>query len=347
MKIEIIDKEKSTEDNYVILEGIVEVPAQMFRNNQLLKSIILPNSVRVINSEAFAYCKSLTNINIPNSVTNIGEGAFRCCTSLSTIEIPNSITCIKADTFKGCTSLENIKIPDSVNSINESAFDFCVSLHNINIADFRFVSIESKFIEYYKTLFKKDLCNWFEIDIQTNGEFKYIFIPSAEGSLQFQRPSSRCSDSTFHEYCFSIACFYTDLIPQVISKVTNNSDGKYLFAQSSGWPIISCGMGGIMSPAQVLKEAKLEPYPEERDKYYPMLQMLLRFFQNEVKDFLQGTALNLDNKSYTRLCELSNGKVNAILSEIEVQTANYVSFLKGEIDHFEMYMLNDYQLYGK
>lgn len=64
--------------------------------NPFMKSIIIPNSVKIPNSVtniegvAFANCKSLTSIDIPESVVVIGNWAFKDCTSLEIINYKGS-----------------------------------------------------------------------------------------------------------------------------------------------------------------------------------------------------------------------------------------------------------------
>lgn len=57
-----------------------------------LTSIVLPNSVKTIESEAFSGCTSLKSVVIPNSVEYINSEAFKDCSSLTSIELPNSFS---------------------------------------------------------------------------------------------------------------------------------------------------------------------------------------------------------------------------------------------------------------
>jgi hypothetical protein len=50
-----------------------------FTMGSFLTNIIISNTVRTIDSWAFASCENLTTITIPDSVTTIGEGAFSGC----------------------------------------------------------------------------------------------------------------------------------------------------------------------------------------------------------------------------------------------------------------------------
>lgn len=76
-----------------------------FFNSKNLKSIMLPETIRTIGSNAFNSCISLTTINIPNNVNSIGEMAFFECTSLSNINIPSSVNEIGLDAFYNSSGL--------------------------------------------------------------------------------------------------------------------------------------------------------------------------------------------------------------------------------------------------
>ncbi|MBR3917185.1 MAG: leucine-rich repeat domain-containing protein [Clostridia bacterium] len=51
--------------------------------------VVIPDSVKTINEEAFERCYDLTEITIPESVTSIGKEAFNSCDSLNKITIKN------------------------------------------------------------------------------------------------------------------------------------------------------------------------------------------------------------------------------------------------------------------
>ena len=83
---------------------------------------IIPNSVTLIGSYAFADCDSLSSITFPSSVTSIGISAFEDCYGLTEVTIPNSVTTIGGCAFYNCTNLTSITIPNSVTSIGLNAF---------------------------------------------------------------------------------------------------------------------------------------------------------------------------------------------------------------------------------
>ena len=163
----ILDKNKSTEEIYVIREGVTEIP-EAFADCSKVTSIVIPNSVTNIGAHAFRYCTGLTSIVIPNSVTSIGDGAFEGCIGLTSISvdpnnlnfsslegilydkektkiikvpcgntgdfvIPNSVISIASYSFCYCTKLTSIAIPNSVTKIGECAFIYCEGLTSIVI----------------------------------------------------------------------------------------------------------------------------------------------------------------------------------------------------------------------
>ena len=109
------------------------------------------------------------------------------------------------------------------------------------------------------------------------------------------------------------------LIPQVIYKILGDA-ARLEFHRSSGWPILSCGLGGIMSPEQWLDESEILPQGKEVEYYNDLLDIILPFHCNELQSFLSGTELSVDSKAYASLCKRVDGKVEEIIREIEKVT---------------------------
>jgi hypothetical protein len=115
-------------DNELVIDDVF-----LLCNCTNLTSVIIPESVTLINDCAFEDCIELTSVTIPNSVTSIGNGVFYDCRGLTSIIIPNSVTLIRHDTFAYCRGLTSIIIPNSVTSIEDDAFCGCIGLTSVII----------------------------------------------------------------------------------------------------------------------------------------------------------------------------------------------------------------------
>ena len=92
-----------------------------------IKSVQLPDTLKLIGSDAFSWNNSLLEVSIPASVTYIGVHAFGSCEILCVVDIPanSQLTCIDTQAFYYCYDLSDIIIPETVTSIGASAFAFC------------------------------------------------------------------------------------------------------------------------------------------------------------------------------------------------------------------------------
>ena len=70
--------------------------------------VVIPNSVRTIESGAFRNANALKSIVIPDGVQSIGNVVFDQCLSLSSIYIPKTVTTMGQDVFNLCNALTDI-----------------------------------------------------------------------------------------------------------------------------------------------------------------------------------------------------------------------------------------------
>ena len=134
----ITDFDDSIEEVYIPSEVVVdsesipvkEIGSGAFEDNTTIISIIIPDSVTTIGSNAFDGCSNLATVTFGENsqLTTIGYRAFYSCSSLTSIIIPDSVTSIGNYAFGNCDSLTSIIIPDSVTSIGSNAFDGCSNL---------------------------------------------------------------------------------------------------------------------------------------------------------------------------------------------------------------------------
>jgi glycosyltransferase involved in cell wall biosynthesis len=98
-----------------------------------LKSIVLPEYVKVIKKSMFYGCDELVSIEIPNTVLEIESHAFQGCRNLRqvTIQEGSRLGKIGAYAFAGCSSLKTMSLPSSVVWIGTGAFAWCSSLEQL------------------------------------------------------------------------------------------------------------------------------------------------------------------------------------------------------------------------
>ncbi|MCH5228680.1 MAG: leucine-rich repeat domain-containing protein [Muribaculaceae bacterium] len=118
----------------VIWPGEVkELPSYEFKDNRVLRRIVLEEGVEIIGEYAFLGCENLTEIILPSTLREIREGAFRECSSLKKLEIPEGVSIIPAYMCAWDENLEEVSLPESVRDIQRNAFSYCYRLKEIDL----------------------------------------------------------------------------------------------------------------------------------------------------------------------------------------------------------------------
>ena len=119
-----------------IYEGVpvTEITAGAFWDNTNITSVIIPDSVTLIDRLAFNSCTNLTSVEIGECVTEIGSNSFGYCDKLTSIIIPSSVTKIGEWAFTECISLVSVVIGGGVTRIVDSAFTRCKKLKRVDFS---------------------------------------------------------------------------------------------------------------------------------------------------------------------------------------------------------------------
>lgn len=90
---------------------VVSIENGVFKGNTSLRSVVVPEGVKVVEIDAFRGCTALETVDLPSTLKRIGKGAFAGCSKLKKADVPSGVTFIGAAAFSGCTSLEEIVLP--------------------------------------------------------------------------------------------------------------------------------------------------------------------------------------------------------------------------------------------
>ena len=94
-------------------------------------SFTIPEGVEVIGEMAFRGKKALKNVIIANSVKEIEHDAFYDCDELDNIYVPAGVKVVKSYAFAECDKLKKVTFAGTPNKVSRHAFDDCDQLHDI------------------------------------------------------------------------------------------------------------------------------------------------------------------------------------------------------------------------
>lgn len=97
-------------ETFVIGNKVTRIPYKICENQTSIKDIVIPNSVKIIESRAFANT-GLTEVFLPAGVTEIGSGAFGSNKQLKRVVVASNEAAQAASPFSG-NALESIMVPD-------------------------------------------------------------------------------------------------------------------------------------------------------------------------------------------------------------------------------------------
>lgn len=118
-----------------IPDNVVEICYDAFSYNKTIRSVVMSNNVRIIQSYVFFQCERLESVVLSDSINEIPWAAFSGCQKLITVNMPDHLKIISENSFENCTSLTDLIIPPDVQNINAYAFQNCINLTNISISD--------------------------------------------------------------------------------------------------------------------------------------------------------------------------------------------------------------------
>ncbi len=101
---------------------VTAIGAGAFCDNNRITHVSIPDTVTLIENNAFTNCANLLTVDMSDYVNGIGIGAFEGCTSLTAIDLPSTLQYIGDNAFANCKNLTGISIPDGITRIPDYAF---------------------------------------------------------------------------------------------------------------------------------------------------------------------------------------------------------------------------------
>lgn len=103
------------------LKYMSEIPDNLFYTSQL-KGIIIPDSIKRINTNAFCN-DTIENIQVDSPSVQLSAGAFMDCDALKSIKFTEGLNKIPSRCFEDCRNLQLVELPNSLVSIGADAFN--------------------------------------------------------------------------------------------------------------------------------------------------------------------------------------------------------------------------------
>lgn len=117
-----------------IPDGVTRIAKRAFADCYLGCAVItMPDSLTVIEDEAFSGCDGIDKVTIGRNVTYIGEEAFDLAGEFESIAIPDSVTELGDYAFSG-SEIKNLYIGKGLVKMGESPFGLCDYISRIEVS---------------------------------------------------------------------------------------------------------------------------------------------------------------------------------------------------------------------
>lgn len=101
----------SQETSFTIPEGVEIIGEMAFRGKKALKNVIIANSVKEIEHDAFYDCDELDNVYVPAGVKVVRSYAFAECDNLKKVTFAGTPEKVGRHTFDDCDQMHDIIVP--------------------------------------------------------------------------------------------------------------------------------------------------------------------------------------------------------------------------------------------
>ena len=96
----------------------------LFRSNEVVEEIILPESLKIIEDQAFLGATALRKLEI-NGIETMGDYCIYGCPKIKEVRLPEGLKELGESAIENCENLTDIYLPSTLETIDEYNFDLC------------------------------------------------------------------------------------------------------------------------------------------------------------------------------------------------------------------------------
>lgn len=112
--------------------SVTSVGSSAFKDNASIESVVIPESVRVLNGSAFRGCGSLREVKITEGVESVLAHCFRE-SGLESVTFPASVRTLGTSAFMNCVSLTSVSMDACSVTALYGAFQGCSALRTVSL----------------------------------------------------------------------------------------------------------------------------------------------------------------------------------------------------------------------
>ena len=186
------------------------------------------------------------------------------------------------------------------------------------------------FTAYYTRGFESDLRKFFDI-VNDFGDRTYPFVREMPSGVTNLQRRYMVWDDLNHYYMFSVAVFYMSMCTQIIGRLYGWNQMEN-FMRASQWPMLCCGMGGLMHPIQVMRESDLCPQTSD-DSYIQTLLNAGKYLKTDFLEFMQRGVSCLNRTAHNSLVAVVDA--NALSELFDRQEQLYCDWIRNHKTEYE------------
>ena len=155
--------------SYLRINNVKSWGYYTFGSNETLNDVVFNAPLKYIGYSAFSGCSSLNSLVLPEGLDSIYSDAFNHCDKLEYVRFPSTLKYIGIGAFSGCTSLNSPILSEGLLDLYFGAFADCYSITELDIPK----SAESKRYNY-----GSDLKNLRVLKLPSPNALRYLRMPN-------------------------------------------------------------------------------------------------------------------------------------------------------------------------